>query len=93
MAKKIIDCDLVVLGAGGSGLVAAVKAAELSGKKVVVLEKAKKAGGSTYYAHGFGVQHSKWQQEAGYPDTRDESFRQTMRNLKWKPNHKPAAGR
>ena len=44
MAKKIIDCDLVVLGAGGSGLVAAVKAAELSGKKVVVLEKAKKAG-------------------------------------------------
>jgi fumarate reductase flavoprotein subunit len=88
MAKKVIDCDLVVLGAGGSGLVAAVKAAEISGKKVVVLEKAKKAGGSTYYAHGFGVQNSKWQQEAGYPDNRDENFRQTMKNLKWKPNHK-----
>jgi fumarate reductase flavoprotein subunit len=88
MAKKVIDCDLVVLGAGGSGLVAAVKAAEISGKKVVILEKARKPGGSTYYAHGFGVQNSKWQQEAGYPDTRDESFRQTMRNLKWKPNHK-----
>jgi fumarate reductase flavoprotein subunit len=88
MAKKVIDCDLVVLGAGGSGLIAAVKAAEISGKKVIVLEKARKAGGSTYYAHGFGVQNSKWQQEAGYPDTRDENFRQTMKNLKWKPNHK-----
>ncbi len=88
MAKKVIDCDLVVLGAGGAGLVAAVKAAEISGKKVVVLEKAKKAGGSTYYAHGFGVQNSKWQQEAGYPDTRDDSFRRTMSNLKWKPNHR-----
>jgi len=86
MAKKVIDCDLVVLGAGGSGLVAAVKAAEASGKKVVILEKAKKPGGSTYYAHGFGVQYSKWQQEAGYPDTRDETFRRTMNNLKWKVN-------
>jgi len=55
MSTKIMDCDLVVLGAGGSGLVAAVKASEDGVKKVVVLEKAKKPGGSSYFAGGPGV--------------------------------------
>ena len=54
MATKIMDCDLVVLGAGGSGLVAAVKAADLSGKKIIVLEKAKKPGGSPIFAGVWG---------------------------------------
>ena len=48
------QADLVVIGCGGSGSVAAARAAELSGKKVIVLEKAKKYGGSAWYA-GFGV--------------------------------------
>lgn len=55
MTTKVMECDLVVLGAGGSGLVAAVKASEDSGKKVIVLEKAKKAGGSSWFAGGPGV--------------------------------------
>jgi fumarate reductase flavoprotein subunit len=55
MTTKIVDCDLVVLGAGGAGLVAAVKASENSGKKVIILEKAKKPGGATYFAGGPGV--------------------------------------
>jgi thioredoxin reductase len=55
MATKIMECDLVVLGAGGAGLVAAVKASEDSGKKVIILEKSKKAGGSSYFAGGPGV--------------------------------------
>ena len=50
-----MDCDLVVLGAGGAGLVAAVKASEDSAKKVIVLEKAKKPGGASYFAGGPGV--------------------------------------
>ena len=65
MSTKIMDCDLVVLGAGGSGLVAAVKAAELSGKKVIVLEKANKIGGASIFAHAISVMDSKWQKEAG----------------------------
>ncbi|NTV90579.1 MAG: 4Fe-4S dicluster domain-containing protein, partial [Clostridiales bacterium] len=44
---KHMSCDLLVLGGGGAGLIAAVKAAEVSGGKVIVLEKAKKTGGST----------------------------------------------
>jgi fumarate reductase flavoprotein subunit len=55
MAQKILECDLVVLGAGGAGLIAAVRASEDSGKKVIVLEKAKKPGGATYFAGLPGV--------------------------------------
>ena len=65
MATKAMDCDLVVVGAGGSGLVAAVKAADLTGKKVIVLEKAKKTGGASIFAHAIMVQDSKWQKDAG----------------------------
>jgi len=83
-----LSCDLVVLGAGGSGLIAAVKAAQLTGKKVVVLEKAKKPGGNTNFAHGFMVFHSKWQQDAGWPDTRDEWLRRSMKNVNWRLDHK-----
>lgn len=46
--------DLVVIGCGGSGAIAAVRAAQQSGKKVIVLEKAEKYGGSAWYA-GFEV--------------------------------------
>ena len=35
-------CDLCVIGAGGGGLVAAIRFAQLTGKTVIVLEKAKK---------------------------------------------------
>jgi hypothetical protein len=70
MTTKVMDCDLVVLGAGGSGLVAAVKAYDLTGKKVIVLEKSKKPGGATYFAGGMGetgpITDSTWQKNAGY---------------------------
>jgi hypothetical protein len=55
MSTKVMECDLVVLGAGGAGLVAAVKASEDGVKKVIVIEKAKKAGGSSWFAGGPGV--------------------------------------
>lgn len=68
------NCDLVVLGAGGSGLVAAVRAAQLSGKKVIVVEKAKKIGGNTNLGHGFMMRYTKWHEAAGLEDTREESI-------------------
>lgn len=49
-----MDADVVVIGAGAGGTIAAVKLAELTGAKIVVLEKAKKYGGSGWYA-GFGI--------------------------------------
>lgn len=67
-------CDLVVLGAGGSGLVAAVRAAQLSGKKVIVVEKSKKIGGNTNLGHGFMMRYTKWHEAAGLEDTREASI-------------------
>ena len=61
-------CDLCVIGAGGGGLVAAIRFAQLTGKKVIVLEKAKKCGGSTTLAHNWFTGYNRWHQEAGIPD-------------------------
>lgn len=68
------ECDIVVLGAGGSGLVSAVRAAQLSGKKVIVVEKAKKPGGNTTLGHGFMMRYTKWHEAEGIPDTRQSSI-------------------
>jgi len=67
MTTKVMDCDLLVIGAGGYGMTCAVKAADLlAGKKVVVIEKAKKTGGATILAHGPNqIYDSTWQRKAG----------------------------
>ena len=72
------SCDLLVIGAGGSGLLCAVKAAEITGKKVIVLEKNKEVGGNTWYASGFKAHYSKLQREAGLPDNREEEIRRFL---------------
>lgn len=70
MSTKVMDCDLVVVGAGGSGLVAAVKAFNLTGAKVIVLEKSRKTGGAAYFGTGMGeggpILDSTWQKEQGW---------------------------
>ena len=65
--------DAVVLGAGGAGLVAAVRYAELTGKRVIVLEKAQKVGGSTNLGHAFVTRYTKFHRAAGMPDERAEA--------------------
>lgn len=72
---ETIDCDLVVIGAGGSGLVAAVRFAIEQGRKVVVLEKAPKPGGNTNLAHGFVLRWSKRHEKAEMPDLREEAVK------------------
>jgi len=62
------SCDLVVLGGGGSGLIAAVRTAQLSGKKVIVLEKAGFLGGGMRSARTVRTFRSKWQQKRNLPD-------------------------
>ena len=39
MAKKVMDCNILVIGAGGQGLPAATKAEDLGVKNVIVLEQ------------------------------------------------------
>lgn len=58
-------CDILVLGGGGSGMVAAVRAAQQSGKYVIVLEKLPKTGGGAQFASCSRVFESNWQKKRG----------------------------
>ena len=78
------SCDLVVLGGGGSGLVAAVRAAELSGKKVIVLEKTRVLGGGMLFASTMRTFRSKWQEERSIPDQSNDFLRKMMDLVMWK---------
>jgi hypothetical protein len=77
------SCDLVVLGGGGSGLVAAVRAAQVSGKKVIVLEKDLTPGGGAQGARTIRTFGSKWQAKHNIPDTTAEYAREKMNWMYW----------
>ena len=77
------SCDLVVLGGGGSGLIAAVRAAQLSGKKVIVLEKDTEAGGAMRGARTVRIFASKWQAKRNIPDTTAEYAHEAMNRMYW----------
>ena len=76
------NCDLVVLGGGGSGLVAAARAAE-AGLKVVVLEKARFLGGGMLCASTMRTFRSQWQAERDIPDQSNAFIRQMMDLTMW----------
>ena len=58
--------DIVIIGAGGAGLSAAVEAAQNGAKNIVVLEKMSFAGGSTTMAFGgFNCTNSRFMDEQG----------------------------
>ena len=59
-----MSCDLVVIGSGGAGMVAAGHAAVL-GAKVIVLEKNKLIGGNTWFAVGTRYINSRRGRENG----------------------------
>jgi fumarate reductase flavoprotein subunit len=80
------NCDFLVVGGGTAGLIAAAITAELSGKKVIVLEKAKKPGGSGMYAAGIKLWSTKWQLDAGVPDQMDDYIRSAMNATNWELN-------
>ena len=77
-------CDIVVLGGGGSGLVAAARAAELSGGRVIVLEKGKTAGGGMLFASTMRTFGSQWQRERGIPDQSNRFLQQMMDLTQWR---------
>ena len=73
-SATVTDWDMVVVGGGGAGLAAAAEAASL-GRKVVVLEKSSKFGGSTSWAVGtFTATNSPLQKRAGIQDSADWHF-------------------
>ncbi len=71
--KIIKECDVCVVGGGGSGLVAANKVQD-SGLKVIVLEKMHEVGGSSWYAGGFRIHWCKGAENLGLEDTRERKY-------------------
>ena len=77
-------CDIVVVGAGGAGLSAAVAAAETNGRlKIVVLEKQGILGGNTNYSTGgINAAETDIQKGLGIEDTKQLFYDDTMRGGK-----------
>ena len=71
---ETIDCDVVIVGAGGAGLTAAVRANQ-EGAKVLVLEKMPFAGGNSLKASGgMNCAGTKFQEAAGITDSGVQEF-------------------
>ncbi len=82
------SCDLIVLGGGGSGMVAAVRAAQQTGKKVIVLEKGPATGGAALFAGTIRTFGSKWQADRNLPDTTTDFARDMMDLVYWRLDEK-----
>lgn len=77
-------CDIAVIGGGGSGMVAAARAAEVSGKKVIVLEKTGVIGGGMNFASTMRTFGSRWQKERNIPDQTTDFMRRVMDETYWR---------
>ncbi len=72
--EETLDCDVVVVGAGGAGLTAAVRATQ-QGAKVLVVEKMPIIGGNSLRAEGgMNAADTKVQAELGITDSTVENF-------------------
>ena len=72
------SCDIVVVGAGGAGLSAALQAASM-GAHVIVLEKQGIIGGNTNYSTGgLNAAETSVQQKLGIQDSKQSHFDDTM---------------
>lgn len=84
-ASESYDVDMVVVGAGAAGTMAALEAME-AGLKVMVLEKCGKVGGTSVCSTGFAAVGTDLQKEAGNPQTVDGTFKTLMDFCKWRAN-------
>ena len=76
--KETLDVDVVVVGAGGAGMTAAIQSKE-AGMNVVIVEKAAYAGGNTSRATGgMNAAETKLQNELQIEDTVETFIQDTM---------------
>ncbi len=73
------EADIVIAGAGGAGMTAAITAAQ-AGKKVIILEKGSVSGGNSSYATGgMNAADTHYQAEQGIEDSADLYYADTMK--------------
>jgi fumarate reductase flavoprotein subunit len=77
--------DVVVVGSGSTGLVAALTAAE-GGAKVIILEKMRSLGGVSNFAEGMFAAESEMQRQKYVSYTRDDAFKTIMEYSHWRAN-------
>ena len=80
-----METDVVVIGSGAAGMVAALTAAE-AGAKVSVLEKLRHQGGTSNFAQGLFAVESNMQRERYIGITCDEAFKTAMDYSHWRAN-------
>ncbi len=82
--SRTLDFDVVVVGAGGGGMTAAIRSAQL-GMKTVLLEQRKVTGGTTLFTEGLFAVNSHIQKENGKnpPDLGYDLFTKAMDFHHW----------
>ena len=85
--ERSLDCDVLVIGSGPSGLCTSVRLAE-QGKKVLVLEALNVPGGCGWYATFMRVFGTKWERDAGLPDNTEDYIRAAMNCTHWMLDYK-----
>jgi len=81
-----ISSDIVVVGAGGAGLAAAVSAAEAGVKNMIVLEKAPRPGGNSASTGCVFAVNSPLQKRLGIEVSADKVFEEKMAHCNWTVN-------
>ena len=72
------ECDIVIVGAGGAGMTAAIEAAR-RGAKVILLEKMGSVGGNTNAATGgLNASETSVQKKLGIQDSNEQYYKDTM---------------
>lgn len=85
-AQETVDVDVVVVGAGGAGMTAAINATQ-AGKNVLILEKMPYAGGnSTKATGGMNAANTKYQQEIEFTNAKGVENTLATAKEKWADN-------
>jgi fumarate reductase flavoprotein subunit len=82
---RVEETDVVIVGAGGAGIAAALSVVENGGRAVVV-EKKSHAGGTTNFVEDIFAVESDMQRRRNVKATRDEGVKQLMEYSHWRAN-------
>lgn len=84
---EVAEADIIVVGAGGAGMSAAISAVENGAKSVIVVEKMPLVGGnSTRATGGMNAAATKVQEKLGISDTVEQFVEDTMKGGHQKNN-------